>query len=265
MPVRKITDFCLRRLAALIKTVSINRVWIEENKVYKRRCWWGWPLILIGNPVLACRQVPVRVLFTKQWVRWEREIKRVLNEENVPDRSVLVCNQFPGVPVADWLLESVETIDVRFEVLKIAVDALQEFHRQRVDDGHGHSIPLSHGDATVNNVLYDAQSGSAQWIDFDLRHWLNVPAPRRHADDLRAFLFSAVRRLPEAEIAEFLAVVQQQYDAPAVWSCLQSQLSSHWFHWDVFHQAQIQRGRGLNDSKRLYSQKLKLLESLICK
>jgi len=74
LPVRKITDFCLRRLAALIKTVGINRVWIEENKVYKRRCWWGWPLILIGNPVLACRQVPVRVLFTKQWVRWEREI-----------------------------------------------------------------------------------------------------------------------------------------------------------------------------------------------
>ena len=264
MPVRKTTDFCLRLLASLIKAVSINRVWIEENKVCKCRRWWARPLILVGNPVLACRQVPVRVLFTKQWIRWERKIKRALDGQNVPAGSVLVCNQVPGVPLADWLRESDESKKGRIEVLKVAVDALKVFHRVEIDHDDGDKILLSHGDATLNNILYDSHSGSMQWIDFDLRHWLNVPAAQRHADDLRAFLFSTARHLSEPEIPGFLAFMQQQYDDPKVWSCLQSQLSSYWFRWDVFHQAQIQRGRSSNDSKQVDKQKLTLLESLIC-
>ncbi len=246
----KLIDFCLGLLAARVETVDINRVWIEGNKVSKCRRWWGWVLILVGNPVLACRRVPVGVLFTIRWILWEREVKRAVSGESIELGRVLVCNQLPGVPLADWLIESGESKDVRLEALRIAVQGLKEFHRQRVDDGRANSIPLSHGDATLNNVLYDAESRSVHWIDFDLRHWLNVPAPQRQADDLRAFLFSAVRHFPDAEIAEFLSAMQQYYEDSSVWNCLRDQLASRWFHFDIFHRAQIRRGPIMRSSMK---------------
>lgn len=260
---KRLVDFCIRWLAARVEAVDINRVWIQQNKVCKTRRWWGWVLILIGNPVLACRQVPVRVLFATQWIRWEREVKRAVNGEAISLGSVLVCNRLPGVPLANWMTDSGETKDVRLEVLKIAMTSLQEFHRVELDNGSADRIPLSHGDATLNNVLYDAENRSVQWIDFDLRHWLNVPAPQRHADDLRAFLFSAVRHLPVAEIPEFLTAMQQQYDAPSVWSCLRSQLSSCWFRFDVFHRAHIRRSRNPKSSNENLDSKWACLTKLI--
>lgn len=250
-------------MAARIEAVDINRVWIDQGKVYKCRRWWGWVLILIGNPVLACRQVPVRVLFTQRWIRWEREVKRVLSGENVPAGRMLVCDRLPGVPLNAWLIKSGKSKGGRLDVLKIAVEGLQEFHRQQVDDGRGYGIQLSHGDATLNNLLYDSENRSVQWIDFDLRHRLNVPAPQRHADDLRAFLFSAVRHLPDAEIAEFLTAMQRQYEDAAVWGCLRDQLDSRWFRFDVFHRAQIRRGQILESSKKNLDMKWDCLTNLI--
>jgi len=243
--IEKTIEFCLGLLAACIQAADINRVWIEEGKVHKCRRWWGWVLILIGNPVLVFRQVPVRVLYSKQWVRWEREVKHALNGEAVPSGRVLVCDQLPGVPLADWLAESGQTKDAQLEVLKIAVESLQDFHRQQVDDGRGNKIPLSHGDAALTNILLDAENHSAQWIDFDVRHWLSIPAPKRHADDLRAFLFSAARPLSEEAVPEFLSMAQRQYDDGEVWDCLKDQLTSAWFRFDAFHLAQIQRSKSV--------------------
>jgi len=260
----KLVDLCLGLLSNRIRAVDINRVWFDQNKFCKSRRWWGWVLILIGNPVLACRQVPVSVLFTSQWIRWEGKIKQVCNGETIPAGHVLVCDQITGVSLTDWLIESCEMKDRRLEVLKLAVSGLQQFHRLEVDDGRGQRSLLSHGDATLNNALYDAEDRSVQWIDFDLRHWLNVSAPQRHADDLRAFLFSAVRHLPDDEIRGFLSAMRQQYDAPLVWSCLRSQLSSRWFQFDVFHQAQIERGRDATDSAQDHSPRFAMLKSLIC-
>ena len=253
----------MRWLAALVEAVNINRVWIEENKVYKCRSWWGWVLILIGNPVLACRQVPVRVLFTDRWIRWEREVKQALGGDATGEGRVLICDQINGAPLADWLIEFGETRSLRLEVLKNAMGGLREFHRMEVDNGRGERILLSHGDATLNNVLYDAENGSAQWIDFDLRHWLNIPAPQRHADDLRAFLFSAVRHLPDDDIPDFLSSMRQQYDAPSVWSCLRAQVSSRWFRFDVFHRAHIRRSRNPKSSNENIDSKWACLTKLI--
>ncbi len=250
-------------LAARIQAVKINRVWFDQDKVYKCRRWWGCVLILLGNPVLACRQVPVRVLFNGQWIRWEREVKHVLNSEAIESGHVLACNQLRGVPLANWLAESTETKDARLEVLGIAVNALREFHCLTIEEGRAGAVPLSHGDATLNNVLYDQESRSAQWIDFDLRHWLSVPAPQRHADDLRALLFSASCHFSDAEIPELLSVVRQQYDCQVVWNCLIDQLSSRWFRFDVFHRAQIQRGRSENDSAQKLALNFRLLSNLI--
>ena len=260
---KRLVGFCLRCLAASVEAVNINRVWIEESKVHKRRRWYGWGLILIGNLVLACRQVPVGVLFTGPWIRWERTLKQALNDETIPAGRVLICDQLPGVPLADWLIEVGESKGTRLKVLEIAMNSLREFHRVEIDDGCGGWVQLSHGDATLNNLLYDVENRSVQWIDFDLRHRFSVPAPQRHADDLRAFLFSAVRHLPEAEIPRFLTSMRQQYEAAAVWECLSDQVASRWFQFDVFHRAQIRRSRNTQAPRQKLDSKWACLAQLI--
>ena len=260
---KRLVDFCIGLLSARIEAVDINRVTFDQNKVIKSRRWYGWILILIGNPVLACRRAPVRVLANHQWMRWERAVNQAVRGEAIRAGRVLVCDQLPGTPVAQWLIESNQTMATRLELLKVALSGLQEFHRVQIQGRGARKILLSHGDATLNNVLYDSGNHLVHWIDFDLRHWLGVPAPRRHADDLRAFLFSAVRYLSEAEIPEFLSSMQRQYDHPEVWNCLKEQLASRWFRFDVFHRAQVRRCRNSRNDQRNLQAKLDRLASLI--
>lgn len=258
----KIIDVCLGLLSVPAQAVKINRVWFDRNRVYKRRKWWAWVPTLVGNPVLACRQVPVCVLSTSQWILWEREVKRVLGGggENMSSGRVLICDQLSGIPLSDWLIKSGETKDARLVALRTALEGLQAFHRHQIDDGRGNCIPLSHGDATVNNVLYNAADHGVQWIDFDLRHWLHVRAPQRHADDLRAFLFSAARHLAEEELSELVSRSQAQYDERAVWDCLKDQVGSRWFRFDVFHRAQIRRGGCADTTENLALKHTRLVD-----
>ena len=50
----------------------------------------------------------------------------------------------------------------------------------------------SHGDGAMGNVLYDADSGRALLIDFEIVHRQDLSAVTRQADDLHAFLMDLV-------------------------------------------------------------------------
>lgn len=270
---RRTTERCLNLLAKQIQAVDINRVQIHQNQIYKQRCWWGWLLILIGNPVLACRSVPVSVLSTNQWIQWEQRVNKALRDESIPDGRVFVCQRLPGVAVAQWLgsLDDEtlpdQTLPAKLKVVQSAISGLQQLHTTDVTTRQGKTIRLSHGDATISNIFYDESSGAVNWFDFDLRHWLGYPATQRHADDLRAFLFSAAVHFSTDELPEFLAQMKRHYNEQAVWECLTAQLSSHWFRFDVFHLAQIRRGLGrLNlTTHEIHhvNERFKLLENLI--
>ena len=46
----------------------------------------------------------------------------------------------------------------------------------------------SHGDPHTGNFLFDAATGRARLVDFEMRHPRDLPEPRRHADDLLVML-----------------------------------------------------------------------------
>ena len=76
---------------------------------------------------------------------------------------------------------------------------------------------------------------TATWFDFDLRHDLNIPAPLRHADDLRALLFSAAHYFSLENLADLVHITKKTYDEGEVWHELARQLNDRWFRLDVFH------------------------------
>ncbi len=51
-----------------------------------------------------------------------------------------------------------------------------------------HGGRWSHGDPHTGNFLFDAASGRARLVDFEMRHHRDLPEARRHADDLLVML-----------------------------------------------------------------------------
>ncbi len=67
----------------------------------------------------------------------------------------------------------------------------------------------SHGDPHTGNFIYDAATGRARLIDFEMRHLSSLGAEERHADDLLVLLQDVCGRCPaEAWLPLALAFLQ---------------------------------------------------------
>jgi hypothetical protein len=62
----------------------------------------------------------------------------------------------------------------------------------------------SHGDAHAGNVFYDDVEDRVVWFDFETLHAATLSDVQRHADDLRALIFSSAGYLPELRIADLV-------------------------------------------------------------
>ena len=51
-----------------------------------------------------------------------------------------------------------------------------------------HGGGWSHGDSHTGNFIFDAATGRARIVDFEVRHLRTIPEPERHADDLLVML-----------------------------------------------------------------------------
>ena len=133
--------------------------------------------------------------------------------------------------------------DLCFVLLSIATESLRKFHATEIQVAGARSCLLSHGDASINNVLYDSETQVATWFDFDLRHDFRCEATSRHADDLRSLLFSAVHLFDVDSIEDWIRSQRMAYPSDEVWAALAKQLSGRWFAFDIFHRSQIARAR----------------------
>ena len=204
-------------------------------------------LIFLGNIAFRFRRVPLKVLHKTEWIDWERKLKLALRNETVPATNELLCEKIPGRPLSDILSNSRsdETgFSHELELIQLAVRELKCLHETSVQLADGQrSAMLSHGDATISNVLHCVETQATEWFDFDLRHDYRVAAVDRQADDLRSLLFSAGYFLPEETLGLLVATVKQEYCCESVWAALQRQLSSDWFNLDLFHLSQTRRLR----------------------
>ena len=208
--------------------------------IAKRRRWFGPLLIGPGNLYLRLLGSGVRVLPGAEWRARERTIYLALygvELEGGPGGR-LIFPRWPGVVLADHARSRLDPAPARLRGLGAASRALHDLHRVELPRADGGCEPLSHGDATLRNVLFDPGSGEARWFDFDTAHDPRLDPAWRHGDDLRALVYSAVESFADVPVGSLLRTVRDAYPTPGPWEQLRSQLARGVLHRSPLHFAQ---------------------------
>lgn len=208
--------------------------------IAKRRRWFGPLLIGPGNLYLRLLGSGVRVLPGAEWRARERALHRVLHgiELETGPRGWLILPRWPGVVLADHARSRLDPAPARLQGLDAACRALWDLHRVEMLGADGGPEPLSHGDATLRNVLFDPGTGEARWFDFDTAHAPGLAPAWRHGDDLRALVYSAVESFADVPVALLLLTVREAYADPGPWEQLRDRLARGALHRSPLHFAQ---------------------------
>lgn len=208
--------------------------------IAKRRRWFGPLLIGPGNLYLRLLGSGVRVLPWAEWRARERTLHRALHgiELETGPQGWLLLPRWPGVVLADHARSRLAPAPARLRGLGAASRALRDLHRVELPRADGGSERMSHGDATLRNVLFDPGTVEARWFDFDTAHVPGLAPAWRHGDDLRALVYSAVESFADVPVALLLRTVRDAYDDPAPWERLRDRLARGDLHWSPLHLAQ---------------------------
>ena len=152
----------------------------------KRRRRAAWLVMRVANAFFRLARNPVEAIANDaEWRAWEMDCFRLLHgpeftagleRDGTPFISLL-----PGGDLSRHLADGT----LRAEHLAAAGAELRRAH-----DFHSphHGGCWSHGDPHTGNFLFDAATGRARLVDFEMRHHRDLPEPRRHADDLLVML-----------------------------------------------------------------------------
>jgi glycosyltransferase involved in cell wall biosynthesis/SAM-dependent methyltransferase len=208
--------------------------------IAKRRRWFSRWIIAPGNLYLRWLDSKVRVLPDRLWQRWECEVHRQLYgfECRVDSRGWLLLPHWPGTVLAEYGADIRLSRDDRLRGLARASHAMRGLHLIDMFLYDGTAGRFSHGDATLKNVMYDPSSVRARWFDFDTVHDPSEPPLGRHADDLRALLYSALETFFDVPVSVIVETVKTAYDDRAVWDHLRVLHARKLLHTSTYHLAQ---------------------------
>jgi tRNA A-37 threonylcarbamoyl transferase component Bud32 len=201
--------FVARRLAA----VRLH-LWTESSDGVRTKCRkWGTDiLIAAGNQYLRIQGALSECLRCHEWIDREVAIGQILGRDvqPLPKRRGVALPFIEGETLASLLKSSVSWEQKR-QGLFLAGQVLADLHHRKLTACGIEKWPLSHGDATSNNVIVDRREGRANWIDFDMRHQTELPALARQADDLRALIWSSAALVEKSAYEETIASVCDGY------------------------------------------------------
>ncbi len=151
---------------------------------HRRRA--AWLVMRVTNAFFRLARNPVEAIVDDdQWKKWEvdcftmlhaPEFGAVLDESGVPLISLL-----PGRDLSQHLREG----SLKPEQLAAAGAELRRTHLLHSSHYGG---GWSHSDPHTGNFVFDAATGRARLLDFEMRHFRELPEPHRHADDLLVML-----------------------------------------------------------------------------
>ncbi len=208
--------------------------------IAKRRRWFGPLLIGPINLYLHLLGARVRLLPGTEWRGRERMLHHVLYgiELKTSPWGWLILPRWPGAVLADYARSTIDPAPARLRGLEAASRALWNLHRVELLRADGVCERLSHGDATLRNVMFDPGTGEARWFDFDTAHDPGAAPAWRHGDDLRALVYSAVESFSGVPVAQVLRTVQDTYIDPGPWEQLRDWLARGILHRSPLHFAQ---------------------------
>jgi hypothetical protein len=154
--------------------------------ILKRRRRAAWVVMRVTNAFFRLARNPVEAIVDGDaWRKWEvdcfamlhaPEFGAVLDASGVPKISRL-----PGRDLSQCLSEGSLTPG------QIAAAGMEMRRAHQIHSAH-YGCGWSHGDPHTGNFVFDAATGRARLVDFEMRHHRDLPEPRRHADDLLVML-----------------------------------------------------------------------------
>lgn len=200
------------RAMGYIKLARVEPVEIDGHAWVRKQRLVAAPLLVrIGRVYARMLTVPVDFLDLDSWQRWERVMYAAdAPAVRIEPRGVCVP-LLPGRPLIEILEDPGCADRLRRRAVRAALRALRALHERTVCID-GQLVHPSHGDASAYNVLYDARTDRAGWIDFELRHPLALDVWVRRADDLRTLLFSIASCLAPAHLPLLGRALQRGYD-----------------------------------------------------
>ena len=212
--------------AAAVDFLKINTV---EHKfrqgkpvVVKTRTATSQQIAETANLFFGLANIPIRFLSkTEDWQRWEIDCYHMLNGDRfrafAVGESAICVEKVPGRSVWDHMIEGKLTRPI----MEAAALEFRRAHALRSTELEG---PWSHGDATMQNVMYDAKSDRARLIDFEIMHEKSVQPEARHADDLVVFLLDLVAKSARTKWLPLAVAFLQAYGRKEVLAAMKEQL-----------------------------------------
>jgi len=224
--------------------IAFNRIRNIETDgrriVWKRRRGYAPIIIMSGNIYIRVFKLNIRILHDQDWLRREQEsYSRLYGKEVAVSADGWLEMPWLGETLASLLVKPNCSGDEKLAALISATQDLHRIHAITVVE-NGIERRFSHGDAGVRNVAICQEDGKARWFDFEIIH-ASCPSDNwRHADDLRALLFSALDILPDHLRAGAVDAVFASYPDAAVLRALQQRIASGSLEFDTYHLAQTQ-------------------------
>src|SRR6266702_1798846 len=219
-----------------VKLSSVSeRVRCGRRVVLKRRNAYSEQLADLANLYFRMSSIPIRFWSkVEDWRRWESECFKMLNGDRFrvfASGAKTVCvEKLPG----ESLWEHMNRGTLTRQMLEAAAREYFRAHQLWSDEFAGH---WSHGDASMENVMYNEKTGRVRLIDFELIHEKSLTAKSRQADDLLVFLLDLIGVVPTRQWLPFTVYFLNAYENPRVISALENQLAlpsgMAWIWWGV--------------------------------
>jgi hypothetical protein len=245
---------CRRQVARLLAKIELHRLEVfdsPEGEMIRKSRRSSHLAIAVGNFYLRMQGAGVEVLTADKWLQWELAVWTAIKNnitcpaEDVSHRAFpsirfnsLVMPRLSGEPLGHILADEAVLMERKLQCLGWALQTLADLHAQSADWGGDLVQLISHGDATVENVIIDQSNQRGHWIDFDTRHRANLDAIDRHADDVRALIFSAATHLSQSYYPHLSAQLHNSYRHRDVIDSFRSGLIADWHRPNSFQLAQ---------------------------
>ncbi len=236
---RRIPNALSNAAARFVDSLQINSVSEQVRRgrpiVIKRRMVYSEPLAELANVYFRMAGIPIRFWGkTEDWRRWEVKSFNMLNGDRFRARAsgtnTVWADRLPGRSLWHHLTEGTLTS----EMMKAAGQEVRRAHELWSDEFRA---PWSHGDAGMNNVIYDEKSGRARLIDFEIVHQRSLPTKSRHADDLLVFVLDLLAVAPHSQWLALALAFLNAYDNAPVLAQLKKELAlptgMAWIWWGV--------------------------------
>ncbi len=221
---------------------------VRDDKVYllKWRPSIAGLILPMANWLLRRRIVPARMLYGEEWFQWETFMYSELYHQS----TIKISAHRFGIPYISSqnlraILQNCDTArEEKIKSIALASTALAKFHQTSITDHSGQYYTLSHGDATVENVIIDSNRTNAYWIDFDTIHEPEIPSNLRHTDDLRAFLYTTASVLPMDSVEEGVQTILDAYINHGVVEILRQWIERDRLRYDLYSLGALRDGGG---------------------